>query len=83
MFKEKKAKLLEQQEKVKEENLLRKKSILEEIKKITEDSDNINKHYNDFQQLQQAFKEITDVPASAVNELWKIINYMSSTFMIY
>lgn len=71
MFKEKKAKLLEQQEKVKEENLLRKKSILEEIKKIIEDSDNINKHYNDFQQLQQAFKEITDVPASAVNELWK------------
>lgn len=71
VFKEKKAKLLEQQEKVKEENLLRKKSILEEIKKITEDSDNINKHYNDFQQLQQAFKEITDVPASAVNELWK------------
>ncbi len=58
VFKEKKAKLLEQQEKVKEENLLRKKSILEEIKKITEDSDNINKHYNDFQQLQQAFKEI-------------------------
>ena len=71
VFKEKKAKLLEQQEKVKEENLLRKKSILEEIKKIIEDSDNINKHYNDFQQLQQAFKEITDVPASAVNELWK------------
>ena len=71
VFKEKKAKLLEQHEKVKEENLLRKKSILEEIKKITEDSDNINKHYNDFQQLQQAFKEITDVPASAVNELWK------------
>ncbi len=71
VFKEKKAKYLEQQEKIKEENLLRKKSILEEIKKITEDSDNINKHYNDFQQLQQAFKEITDIPASAVNELWK------------
>lgn len=71
VFKERKAKFLEQQEKVREENLLRKKSILEEIKKITEDSDNINKHYNDFQQLQQTFKEITDIPASAVNELWK------------
>lgn len=71
VFKEKKAKLLEQQEKVKEENLLRKKSILEEIKKITEDSDNINKYYNDFQQLQQTFKEITNIPASAVNDLWK------------
>ena len=71
VFKEKKAKLLEQQEKVKEENLLRKKAILEEIKKITEDSDNINKHYNDFQQLQQTFKEITNIPASAVNDLWK------------
>lgn len=71
IFKEKKAKLLEQQERVKEENLLRKKSILEEIKKMTEDSDNINKYYNDFQQLQQTFKEITNIPASTVNDLWK------------
>lgn len=70
-FKEKKAAFAEEQERIKEINLVRKKEILDEIKALTEDSDNINKRYNDFQQLQQSFKEITNIPASAVNDLWK------------
>ena len=70
-FKEKKAAFAEEQERIKEVNLVRKKEILDEIKALTEDSDNINKRYNDFQQLQQSFKEITNIPASAVNDLWK------------
>lgn len=70
-FKEKKAAFAEEQERIKEVNLVRKKEILDEIKALTEDSDNINRRYNDFQQLQQSFKEITNIPASAVNDLWK------------
>ena len=70
-FKEKKAAFAEEQERIKEVNLVRKKEILDEIKALTEDSDNINKRYNDFQQLQQSFKEITNISASAVNDLWK------------
>lgn len=70
-FNEKKAAFAEEQERIKEVNLVRKKEILDEIKALTEDSDNINKRYNDFQQLQQSFKEITNIPASAVNDLWK------------
>ena len=83
VFKEKKAKLLEQQEKVKEENLLRKKSILEEIKKITEDSDNINKHYNDFNNYNRHSKKLRMFRLLLLMNYGKIINYMSSTFMIY
>lgn len=71
IFKEKKTAFAEEQEKIKNVNLARKKEILEEIKSMSEDSDNINKHYADFQQLQQAFKEITNIPAGEINELWK------------
>lgn len=71
VFKEKRATFVQEQEKLKNDNLERKNEILEKIKALTEDSDNINKYYNDFQLLQQNFKGITNIPAAAVNELWK------------
>lgn len=70
-FKEKKAAYLQEQDKIKEANLIRKNEILEKIRQFTEDSDNINKYYIEFQQLQQQFKEITNVPQAQVNDLWK------------
>lgn len=71
IFKEKKAAYQQEQEKIKENNYLRKIAIIDEIKKFIDDSDNINKYYTQFQQLQQNFKEITDIPANKVNEVWK------------
>ncbi len=71
IFKEKKAAYQQEQEKIKENNYLRKVAIIDEIKKFIDDSDNINKYYTQFQQLQQNFKEITDIPISKVNEVWK------------
>ena len=70
-YKEKRAQFVQLQERIKEENLERKTAILNEIKALTEDSDNINKHYNRFQELQQAFKEVTNIPQASVNDLWK------------
>lgn len=66
VFKEKKAAYIVALEKEKEENLARKHAILEEIKGYLQDPDNIGKYYNDFKEKQQAFKEIVNVPASAV-----------------
>ncbi len=71
IFKEKKASYQQEQEKIKENNYLRKIAIVDEIKKFIDDSDNINKYYTQFQQLQQNFKEITDIPATKINEIWK------------
>lgn len=48
---------------------------------MTEDTDNINKHYNRFQQLQQSFKESAELPASSVNDLWK--NYQAYVERFY
>lgn len=71
VFREKKAEYTASLEKQKEENLARKQQILDEMKAITADSDNINKQYTRFQELQQAFKEPCELPSSAVLGLWK------------
>lgn len=71
VFREKKAEYTASLEKQREENLERKQQILEEMKSITEDSDNINKQYTRFQELQQAFKEPCELPSAAVSGLWK------------
>lgn len=80
VFKEKKAAYIEAIEKEKEENLARKHAILDEIKGYLQDPDNIGKYYNDFKERQQAFKEIVNVPASAVSELLKNFQTYSENF---
>lgn len=70
-YKEKKARYLAEQEAKKEANLTRKQAILDEMLQLINDADNINKRYSEFQQMQQSFKEISDLPATAVTSLWK------------
>lgn len=70
-FKLKKAAAIEAKERRRRENLAIKQELLEELRKIADDSDNINKYYNEFHELSKRFREITDIPASHVNELWK------------
>ena len=70
-IKEKKAEFNAAQEAVKLANLEKKQSIIEQIFEITSDPDNVNRQYNKVQQLQQEFKEIGEVPAPNVTEIWK------------
>lgn len=80
-FKLKKAAALEAKEVRRRENLAIKQDILEELRKIADDSDNINKYYNEFQELSKRFREINDIPATHVNELWK--NFQKYTEKFY
>ena len=50
------------------------------MKAIIEDPDNINKHYTLFTELQHQFKEINDVPAANVSELWKQFQSLTESF---
>lgn len=52
-------------------NLDKKKAIIEQLNVITRDPDNINRQYSRVQQLQQEFKEVGPVPATAETEIWK------------
>ena len=70
-YKEKKAKYIAAQEQQRQANLEQKQATLEEMSQLIADADNVNKRYSEFQQLQQKFKSITDIPATAVTQIWK------------
>lgn len=70
-FKDKRTAFLLAEEQRKQENLEFKLKIINQLKELVEDIDNINLHFTKFQQLQQDFKGITDIPAGSVNDVWK------------
>lgn len=70
-FKEKRSNYLAAEEERRQENLEFKLKIINQLKDLVEDIDNINLHFSKFQQLQQDFKNITDIPAGAVADTWK------------
>ncbi len=79
-FKEKRAAQLAAIEAKRKEALDKKIQILDDMKAIIADPDNINKHYNKFQQLQQDFKNAGEVPAENVTELWKTFQLANENF---
>jgi len=80
VFREKKAALAAKSDKIKEENLLRKKAIIEKLKELIESKDDFYKVYNEFRKLQQQWKEIKQIPQTAVNDLWKDYQHYSEKF---
>jgi hypothetical protein len=70
-YKEKKAQYLAEQEAKREANLAKKQAVLDAMLQLINDADNVNKRYAEFQQMQQEFKAITDIPATAVTAMWK------------
>ena len=70
-FKEKRAAYLEAEENRKQENLAKKLGVIESLKALMEDVDNINRNYPKFIELQNEFKAIKDIPGAAENEVWK------------
>ncbi|MBD8347958.1 DUF349 domain-containing protein [Dysgonomonas sp. HGC4] len=79
-IKERRAKALADEEKVKEDNLLKKERIIEAIKNLTESTDDFNKLYKEFKDLQQQWNEIKLIPAAKVNEIWKAYQLHSEKF---
>ncbi len=71
VIKEKRAKIFQQQETEKENNLKRKLEIIEKIKAMATSPEEANKSYNEFKALQQEWKEIKAVPAEKANEVWR------------
>ena len=71
IIKEKRAKILEQQEAEKEENLKKKLEIIDKIKAMATSPDEANKSFQAFKSLQQQWKEIKAVPPQNASELWR------------
>lgn len=70
-FKEKRAAYLAEDEAKRAQNLEIKKEILTTMEEIAGDIDNVNTKFTEFQQLQQNFKSIKEIPASSETEIWK------------
>ncbi len=70
-IKEKRSLQANELERIKEENLQIKLSIIEELKELVESPDDANKSYTEFKKLQQQWNETKLVPQAKVNELWK------------
>lgn len=81
IIKEKRAKLLLEQEKERHENLQKKLDILEKIKAMITSPDEVNRSFQTFKELQQQWKDIKAVPAERANELWK--NYQHYVEQFY
>jgi len=80
-FREKRTAYLEEKEQERKKNLEEKNRIISELKEIVEDIDNINLHFPKFQQLQQDFRAVGEVPAGSDNELWK--SYQAAVEQFY
>ena len=79
--KEKRSVMLAAQEQEREDNLKKKQDILERMKLLTDSSEDTNKIYNEFKQLQQEWSETGQVPAGRQNELFR--NYQLYTEKFY
>jgi hypothetical protein len=80
IFREKRALVVAETEKVKEDNLLAKKAIIEQLKILIDSKDDFYKVYDAFRKLQSRWKEIKQVPQTAVNDLWKEYQHYTEKF---
>ncbi|MCM1005067.1 MAG: DUF349 domain-containing protein [Prevotella sp.] len=62
-------------------NLARRNEIIDKLKEIAADIDNINLHIPEVRQLQEDFKTIGDIPAGSVSDSWK--NYQTVVEQIF
>ena len=81
VYKEKRAAILAEEERVKAANYALKLQLIDQLKVLTESQDDFNKLYNDFKDIQQRWKEIKAVPQEHANELWK--SYQTYTERFY
>lgn len=79
-YRVKKAALTAQLEKDKENNLLLKQHILEQMKNLVVSNEDVSSHVGEFKSLQTKWKTIGQVPAQHATELWKQYNLNQEAF---
>ncbi len=70
-IKDKKAEQVARLEVLREANLKLKDEIIAQLLEMSADTDNVNREFPRFRELQQQFKTIGEVPATAVTDQWK------------
>ena len=79
-FKAKKAAYAARLDQERENNLLQKQHLLEQMNALTESTDDATGHISEFKDMQQQWKTIGPVPAPMANDLWKQYNAVQEKF---
>lgn len=79
-IKEKRAKQAADEERLREDNYHKKLAIIDSIQKLTESTDDFNKLYREFKDLQQQWNDIKTVPAAKIKELWNAYQIQTEKF---
>lgn len=79
-YKDSKARHNEILEKSKSQNLIAKQSILEELKQLITSEETLKKTYDEFKTLQDKWKEIGQVPAGEITNLWNNYHFLVEKF---
>lgn len=79
-LKEQRARIAQEQEKERQDNLLRKQAIIDRLKEITTSAEEADKAYDEVKSLQTAWKEIGNVPPEATTDLWKSYHLYNEQF---
>lgn len=79
-YKDLKSEYMKEQEKDKEENLLLKEKVIEDIKNLVHKEESVNKTFQEFRELQKKWGEIGLVPQSRMKELWENYNLQIDNF---
>jgi hypothetical protein len=80
VYKDKKSVFDQSLEKQKQENLLAKESILEEIRNLIESEEELKKTYDLFKDLQEKWRQIGPVPQNSKNTLWNNYHFLVERF---
>ncbi len=75
-----KARHIEEQEKIKQENLKKKFLILDGLKALISSEETLKKTYDEFKILQERWKEIGMVPRTEINNLWQNYHFLVEKF---
>lgn len=80
-YREKRAAVLAEEDRVKAANYALKLQMIDQLKVLTESQDDFNKLYNEFKDIQQRWKETKHVPQEHANDLWR--NYQTYSEKFY
>jgi len=80
-YREDKADLNDRMEKEKDDNLQKKKHIIEQIKNLLHaNDDSFNDTFNQFRELQKQWREVGNVPQTEMKNLWETYNHYTEQF---
>lgn len=80
IYKANKKKFKEELEKQKAENLKLKLAIIDELKALIYSEETLKKTYDDFRALQDRWKEIGQVPAGDISNIWNTYHFLIEKF---